>query len=111
MQNEAETYERCVQPRSELDSQQLPLISLKSLQPDARAFVIILKAKALLTAGHQVVFEGCFKNSNKGQMMSHLSNEISHCLWLQGPLNHLSGEQRTSYITTMFHKILEFLYV
>jgi hypothetical protein len=44
MQDEAETFERRVQLRSDLDPQQLSLMSMKSLQPDIRALVIIFKA-------------------------------------------------------------------
>jgi hypothetical protein len=111
MRDEAETSKRCVQSRSNLDPQQLSSTSLKNLRPDARALIIILKAEALFIGGHQVVFEGCFENTNKGQRMNYLSNEIGHRLWLQGPLNYLSGERRTNYITAIFRKILEFLYV
>jgi hypothetical protein len=46
----------------------------------------------MVIRGHQVVFEGCFQNTNEGQMVSRLSNEVGHHLWLQGPLNHLGGE-------------------
>jgi hypothetical protein len=47
----------------------------------------------MLVGGHQVVFEGCFQNTNEGHMVSRLSDEIGHRLWLQDPLNHLGGEQ------------------
>ena len=60
MQDEIETSERRIQSHSNLDFQQLLLRSLKSLQPDARALVIILEAKAIFIEGHQVVFEECF---------------------------------------------------
>jgi hypothetical protein len=106
-----EPSERRVQPRSDLDLQQLPLTNLKSLQPDTRALVIVLQAKVMLVEGHQVVFEGCFQNTNEGQMVSRLSNDVDHHLWLQGPLDHLGGERRTSYITTILRKILNFLHV
>jgi hypothetical protein len=43
--------------------------------------------------------------------MSRLSNEVCHRLWFQGPLDHLGGEWRASYIAAIFRKILEFLYV
>jgi hypothetical protein len=66
VRDEAKTSERRVQSRSDLDPQQLLLTSLKNLQPDARALVIILKAKTMLIEGHQVVFEGCFQNINEG---------------------------------------------
>jgi hypothetical protein len=84
---------------------------LKSLQLNVRALVIILEAKAILIGGHQVVFEGCSQNTNENQMVSRLSDDISHCLWLQGLLNYLGGEWRTSYIAAVFHQTLEFLYV
>ena len=106
MQDEAETSKHCVQPRSNLDPQQLPLTSLKSLQPNARVLIIILKVEAMLIEGHQVVFEGCFENINKGQMVSYLSKKVGHCHWLQGPLNYLGGERRASYIAAIFYKIL-----
>jgi hypothetical protein len=65
----------------------------------------------MFIGGHQVVFEGCFQNTNEGQMVSRLSDEINHRLWLQGPHNHLGGEWRVSYIVAIFCKILEFLHV
>jgi hypothetical protein len=48
VRDEAETSEHRVQACSDLDLQQLPLTSLKSLQPDARALVIILEAETML---------------------------------------------------------------
>jgi hypothetical protein len=98
LQDEEEPSERNVQPRLETDLQQLPLISLRALQLDARVLVIILKTKVMLVEGHQVVFEGCFKNTNACHLVTRLSNEISHHLWLQGPLNHLGFEHRANYI-------------
>jgi hypothetical protein len=87
------------------------LTSLKSLQLDARASVIILKAEAMLIVSYQVVFEGCFQNTNEGQIVSCLFDKVGHHLWLQGSLNHLGGEQRVSYIAAILCKILEFLHV
>jgi hypothetical protein len=84
---------------------------LKSLQPDARVLVIILEAEAILIGGHQVIFEGCFQNTNEGQMVSRLSNEVGHHFWLQGLLNYLGGERRASYNLTILRKILKFLHV
>jgi hypothetical protein len=81
-----------IQPRLERDLQQLPLTSLRALQPDVRVFVIVLEAEAMLVGGHQVVFEGYFENTNVGHMVTRLSDDIGHRLWLQGPLNHLGGE-------------------
>jgi hypothetical protein len=93
VQDETEAFERHVQSRSNLDPQQFPLISLNSLQPDVRALVIILEAKAMLVEGHHIVFEGCFQNTNESHMMSRLFDEIDHRLWFQGLLNHLSSER------------------
>jgi hypothetical protein len=87
------------------------LTSSKNLQLDVRALVIVLEAEAMFIEDYQVVFEGCFQNTNEGQMISHLSIEIGHYLWLQGPLNHLGGEQRANYIVAIFRKFLEFLHV
>jgi hypothetical protein len=84
---------------------------LENLQPDARVLVIILEVEAMLVEGHQIVFEGCFQNTNEGHMVSRLSNEIGHRLWLQGPLNHLDGKRQATYIVTVLHQILEFLHV
>jgi hypothetical protein len=41
-----------------------------------------------------VVFEGCFQNTNEGKVVSHLSDEVGHCLCLQGPFIHLGSEWR-----------------
>jgi hypothetical protein len=62
----------------------------------------------MLIGGHQVVFEGYFQNTNKGQMVSRLSDEVG--LWLQGPLNHLGDERQTSYFAIILRKIVEFLH-
>ena len=58
-----------------------------------------------------MVFEGCFKNRNEGYMVTCLSNDVGHHLWLQGLLIHLGGERRASYIVEVFCSILEFLHV
>jgi hypothetical protein len=81
------------------------------LQPDARALVIILEAESMLVENHQVVFEGYFENTNVGHMVTNLSDDIGHRLWLQGPLNHLGGERRANYIAEVLRRILEFLHV
>jgi hypothetical protein len=65
----------------------------------------------MLVGGHQVVFEECFQNTNEDHMVSRLSTEIGHQLWLQGPLNHLGGERRATYITVVLCQILGFLHV
>jgi hypothetical protein len=109
--DEEEPSERYVQPRLETNLQQLLLTSLKALQSDARALVIVLKVEAIFVGGHQVVFEGCFENINTGHMVTRLSDDIDHCFWFQGPLNHLGGKQRASYIAEVLRRILEFLHV
>jgi hypothetical protein len=42
---------------------------------------------------YQVVFEGCFENTNKGQMVSRISNEVGQRLWYRGPLNYLAENE------------------
>jgi hypothetical protein len=92
LQDEEEPSERHIQPHLKTNLQQLRLISLRVLQPDTRALIIVLETEAMLVGGHQVVFERCFKNTNAGHMVIRLSDNIGHRLWLQGPLNHLGGE-------------------
>jgi hypothetical protein len=87
VRDEAEASERRIQPRSNSSSQQL---SLSSLQLNVKGLVIILEVEAMFIGSHQMVFKGCFENTNKCQMVSRFSNEVGHHLWLQGPLNHLS---------------------
>ena len=107
VRDEAETSERHVQAR--IDPRPQQQLMLPSLQPDARALVIVLESEAMLIGGHQVVFEGCFENTNEGQMVSRFSNEIGHRLWLHGPLNHLSRERKASYIASVLRRIMEIL--
>lgn len=111
LRDEDESSERHVQPRLNTNPRQPPLTSLLSLQPGARALVIVLEAEALLIDGHQVVFEGCFENTNEVQMVTRLSDNIGHRLWLQGPLNQLDGERRAFYIAAVLQRILKFLHV
>jgi hypothetical protein len=87
------------------------LTSLRSLQLVARVLIIVLEAKAMLIEGHQMVFDGCFQNTNESQMITRLSDDIGHRLWLQGPFNHLGGERRVSYIVVVLRQILDFLHV
>jgi hypothetical protein len=58
-----------------------------------------------------MVFEGCFKNTNEGQMESRFSNEVGHRFWLQDSFNHLNKEWKASYIAAVLHQILEFLHI
>ena len=109
MRDEEGPSERHVQPRVEANLQQLPLTSLRALQSDARTLVIVLEAEVMLVEGHQVMFEGCFDNTNTRHMVTRFSNDIG--LWLQGPLNNLGGERRANYIAEVLRRILEFLHV
>ena len=108
VRDEAEELKRCVQAR--LDSIPTQPV-LTSLQPDARALVIVLEAEAAFTGAQQVVFEGCFENTTEGSMVSRLTNNVGHRLWLQGPLNHLAEHQKAEYIVAVLRRILEFLQV
>ena len=101
LRNEEEPSECHVQPRLNSDLQQAPLISLRNLQPGAKALVIVLETEALLIDGHQVVFKRCFENTNDVQMVTRHSNGIGHYLYLQGPLIHLDSERRAIYITIL----------
>jgi hypothetical protein len=92
LRDETKTFECRVQPYWNSDPRQLSLISLISLQPDARALIMVLKTEVMFIEGHQVVFERRFENTNESQMMSHFFNEVDHRLWLQGLLNHLGRE-------------------
>ena len=75
---EVKTSKRRVHLSLDLNPQQLPLTSLKSLQPNIRTLVIILEAEAMLVGSHQVVFEECFQNTYEGHMVSRLFDEIGH---------------------------------
>ena len=58
-----------------------------------------------------MVFERCFENNAEEQMMSRISNDGSHRLWLQGPFNLLTKERRANYVAAILLRILEFLSV
>ena len=58
-----------------------------------------------------MVFEGCFENNAGEQMVSRISGDGGHRLWLQGLFNLLTREQWTNYITTILLRTLEFLSV
>jgi hypothetical protein len=111
LRDEEGPSERHVQPRIEIDFQQLSLTSLRALQLDVRALVIVLEVETMLIEDYQVVFEGYFENTNTGHMVTRFSDDIGHHLWLQGPLNHLGGERRANYIAEVLRRILEFLHV
>ena len=58
-----------------------------------------------------MVFEGCFENNAEEQMVSHISGDEGHRLWLQGPFNLLTRERRANYVAAILLRILEFLSV
>ena len=89
--DEAEPSERCVQPRTKLGILQ---ISLLVLQLENKALVIVLESEPTLSGSYQMVFEGCFENNVGEQMVSHISGDGGHRVWLQGPFNLLTREQR-----------------
>ena len=93
LRDEEQPSERHTQLRLDPGPQQAPLASLRSLYPGTRALVIILESETLLIDGHQGVFEGSFENNNEVQTVTQLSGNIAHCLYLQGPLNHLGSKQ------------------
>ena len=108
MRDEAEPSERCVQPRTELDILQF---SLPILQLENKALVIVLKFEPMLSESYQMVFEGCFENNAREQMVSRIFGDGDHRLWLQGPFNLLTRERRANYVATILLHILEFLSV
>ena len=106
--DEAEPSERCVQPRTELG---IPQFSLPVLQLENKALVIVLESEPTLSRSYQMVFEGCFENNAEKQMMSRISGDGGHRLWLQGPFNLLTRERRANYVAAILLRILEFLSV
>ena len=106
--DEAESSERCVQPRTELG---IPQFSLPVLQLENKALIIVLESKPTLSGSYQMVFEGCFENNAEEQMVSRISGDGGHRLWLQGPFNLLTRERRANYVAAILLRILEFLSV
>ena len=104
--DEAEPSERCVQPQIEPG---IPQFSLSVLQLENKALVIVLESKPTFSRSYQMVFEGCFENNAKDQMVSRISGDGNHRLWLQGPFNLLTRERRANYVATILLYILEFL--
>ena len=82
--DEAEPSERCIQPRTEPC---IPQFSLPVLQLENKALVIMLEAEPTLSGSYQMVFERCFENSAGEQMVSCISGDGGHRLWLQRPFN------------------------
>ena len=58
-----------------------------------------------------MVFEGCFENINGVQTVTRLSDDIGHRLYLQGPVTHLGGERRATFIAAVLRQILNFLHI
>ena len=106
--DETEPSERCVQPRTEPG---IPQFSLPVLQLENKALVIVLESEPTLSGSYQMVFEGCFENNAEEQMVSRISGDGGHRLWLQGPFNLLTRERRANYVAAIFLRILEFLSV
>ena len=58
-----------------------------------------------------MIFEECFGNNAEEQMVSRISSDKGHRLWLQGPFNLLTRERRANYVAVILLRILEFLSV
>ena len=106
--DEAEPSERCVQPRTEPG---IPQFSLLVLQLENKVLVIVLESEPMLSGSYQMVFKGCFENNAEEQMVSRISGDGGHRLWLQGPFNLLTRERRANYVAAILLHILEFLSV
>ena len=106
--DEAELSERCVQPRTEPGILQF---SLPVLQLENKVLVIVLESEPTLSGSYQMVFEGCFENNAEEQMVSRISGDEDHRLWLQEPFNLLIRERRANYVAAILLCILEFLSV
>ena len=107
-QDEAEPSKRCVQPRTESG---IPQFSLSILQLENKALIIVLESEPTLSRSYQMVFEGCFENNTRKEMVSRIFGDGGHRLWLQGPFNLLTRERRANYVVTILLRILEFLSV
>ena len=108
VRDEAEPFERCIQSRTEPG---IPQFSLPVLQLENKALVIVLEFEPTLSESYQMIFEGCFENNAEKQMVSHISGDGVHRLWLQGPFNLLTRERRANYVAAILLCILEFLSV
>ena len=58
-----------------------------------------------------MVFEGCFENKAEEKMVSCISDNGGHRLWLQKPFNLLTRERKANYVAVILLGILEFLSV
>ena len=110
VRDEAEPSERRVQPRTDPDPSVFQFAAA-SIQLDTRTLVIVLEAESTLSGGYQMIFEGCFENNIERRMVSRISSEVGHRLWLQGQLSHLSSQRRASFVSEVILQILEFLHV
>ena len=79
----------CVQPQTEPDILQF---SVPVLQLENKALIIVLESEPTLSGSYQMIFERCFENNVEEQMVSHISGDGSHRLWLQRPFNLLTSE-------------------
>ena len=75
--DEAKPSEHCVQPRTEPG---IPQFSLLVLQSENKALIIVLESEPTLSGSYQMVFEGCFENNAKEQMVSRISGDEGHRL-------------------------------
>ena len=73
--------------------------------------VIVLESKPTLFGSYQMVFKECFENNIEEQMVSHISSDGGHRLWLQGLFTLLTRERRANYVVVILLRILEFLSV
>ena len=103
-----EPFERCVQPQTEPG---IPQFSLPVLQLENKALIIVLESEPTLSGSYQMIFEGCFKNNAEEQMVSRISGDGGHRLWLQRPFNLLIKQRRANYVAAILLRILEFLSV
>ena len=56
-----------------------------------------------------MMFKGWFENNAEDHMVSCISGDGDHCLWLKGPLNLLTRERRANYIVVILLCIQKFL--
>ena len=70
--------------------------------------MIILESKPTVFGSYQMVFEGCFEKNIEKKMVTRIFSDGGHRLWLQGPLNLLTREQRANYVAAIILRILKF---
>ena len=89
VRDEAESSKHCVQSQTELS---IPQFLLPILQLENKALVIVLKSERTFSGSYQIVFERCFENNAKEQMVSRISDDRGHSFWLQELFNLLTRE-------------------